>query len=84
MGLTDDELDAVGREIHGMFHAGASRADALERLKTRLSRGRYDEIPRLLRPVFHRAVKRCLAGLWTTQACGPDHEHVICDEPHPV
>lgn len=85
LGLSDAELLAVGREVHGMFHAGASKDDALARLRTRLSRGRYDELPRLLRPMFSRFTKQLLdSTIWGADHCGHDHEIVICDEPKPA
>lgn len=79
--MSDAELEAIGGEVHRMFHAGASEKEGLERLKTRLSRGRYDELPRLLRPLFNRMVKTCLDGIWGAEHCGPGHDTVICDAP---
>lgn len=84
LGLTDAEVEAIGREIHRMWHAGATEAEGLDRLKTRLSRGQYDKIPRLLRLVADRHVKRVLGFMWGPSHCGPDHEVVICDEPADV
>lgn len=84
LGPADAEIEAIGREIHGMWHAGATEADALARLKTRLSQGRYEQIPRIFRPVFNRAVKNALGCMWGPGHCGPDHEVVICDEPADV
>lgn len=84
LGLTDDELDAVAREVHGMWHRGATEAEGLERLKTRLSRGQYDKLPWLLRPFFDRVIKRHLGSMWGAEHCGPDHDVVICDEPSDV
>ncbi|HXC83865.1 MAG TPA: hypothetical protein VNV62_18610 [Trebonia sp.] len=84
LGATDAELEAIGREIHGMWHAGATEADGLTRLRARLSNGRYDKLPRLLRPVFNRVTRTVLASMWGPDHCGPDHEIVICDEPADV
>jgi len=84
LGPTDGEVEALGREIHGMFHAGATEAEALARLRTRLSRGAYDKLPRLLRPIFDRATKNSLGHMWGPDHCGPNHEVVICDEPADV
>lgn len=84
LGPSDAELEAIGREIHGMWHAGATESEGLARLKTRLSQGRYDRLPWLLRPVFNRAVKTVLGHIWGPEHCGPDHEIVICDEPRQV
>jgi hypothetical protein len=81
---TDAEIEAIGREIHGMYHAGATETEALGRLKVRISQGRYDDLPRLLRPVFNRAIKAALGSMWGPDHCGPDHEIVICDEPADV
>lgn len=82
--MTDAEVMAMCREVHGMFHAGATEAEGLERLRTRMTRGQYDKLPRLLRPVFNRYVKMCLGYMWGPEHCGPDHEVVICHEPPAV
>lgn len=84
LGLSDAELEAVAREIHAMYHAGAPEADALARFRSRMARGRYSEVPRLMRPLVDRATKTAFGKVWGPRHCGRDHEIVICDEPADV
>ena len=83
--LNDDEIVDLARELHRMWHAGASQAEAIERAQRRLSRGQWQTIPRLYRPWFTGFIKIAfLRPVWGDQACGPDHDVVICDEPQPA
>jgi hypothetical protein len=78
MGLLEDARQMAikaAREVHGMWHAGASREDGLARLQSRCPRG---PMPKL---VYNRSVNSMFKAAWGAHACGPDHEIVICDEP---
>jgi hypothetical protein len=80
------DIVAIGREVHAMYHAGATEKEAAERLKTRLLQGQYDKLPRLTRPFFSKMVKAALAGMWGPEHCVkgddlPEGWTEICDEP---
>jgi hypothetical protein len=71
-------LISACREVHGMWHAGASREEGLERLQRRIPRGL---VPKL---IYNRGMRKQFAMAWGPEHCGPDHDIVICDDPRPV
>jgi len=77
--MSEPDAAAIAREVHAMWHAGATREEGLERLRTRMSQGRYDELPGPLRLLFRPLLRRILNGIWGPEHCGPGHEVVICD-----
>lgn len=82
--LSDAELDDLARELHRMWHAGASQAEMLGRLRTRISRGRWREIPWLERKMFDPILRRLLKGVTGPGHCGPGHDVVLCDGQQPA
>jgi hypothetical protein len=81
--MTDDELERVGREIHGMFHAGATETEAFARLKGRLTKNarRIDDMPWLIRLWCTWGARILFRGMWSTAPCHPATRGrlVICD-----
>jgi hypothetical protein len=79
--MTDDELERLGREIHGMYHAGASRDEAFTRLKNRLTKNyrRIDDMPWPIRQWCLGGARILFRGMWSDRPCKHQGRLDICD-----
>jgi len=80
------DLEAAAREVHRMWHQGATEAEMTERLAIRLSAGAYREMGGLMRRLCRRWAAAVLPGIIGPGHCGaqlPEDWTVICDEPQP-
>jgi hypothetical protein len=79
--MTDPELEAVGREIHGMYHAGASRDEAFARLRDRMTKDhrRIADMPFPLRQWCLWGVRILFKTMWQDGPCKHQGRLDICD-----
>jgi hypothetical protein len=84
--MTEDETRTLGREIHGMWHGGASAEKGLTRLKCRLATAPggspIDDMPPALRAFTMGGVRIMFRTMWGKRGCRS--KLGICDAAHKV
>jgi len=84
--MTEDEIRTLGREVHRMWHEGATPAAGLTALKARLALElggvAIDDMPAALRAFTMGGVRIMFRTIWGKRGCRS--RLGICDDPREV